>query len=268
MQDYNKTDRQLHWLCQVITKANRTWVPPREDDGHTNLYFDPLTNRITGRWIQSPRGEIILGLNLRDFQYEWLNKQNQVLQSIPIFEQTVNDLEKKVAKTPVSFGMDTDEFFQPLHFDIPDYGIVNISPDDLIADEVNVWQYYRRLANIACLEMTGFFQIDSEIRIWPHHFDTGIYVRITPGLGIGFGLAMQDEMAGDAYFYLSGYTEQHPIKYDQLPRLENGRWETGDGWQGAVLPLKAIPANAFNAALQTVTNFSVTAGKWYLQREN
>ncbi len=51
MQAYIKTDRQLHWLSQVIAKINRTYVPKKNDDSHTNLYFDNLGKRITGRWI-------------------------------------------------------------------------------------------------------------------------------------------------------------------------------------------------------------------------
>ncbi|MFT5886141.1 MAG: hypothetical protein ACI9IP_002605 [Arcticibacterium sp.] len=42
MTGYTQTDQQLHWLSQIIAKANRTYVPAEEDDSHTNLYFNAL----------------------------------------------------------------------------------------------------------------------------------------------------------------------------------------------------------------------------------
>ena len=46
MKTYNKVDQQLHLLCQVIGKANRTFVPDKADESHTNLHFDPWGNKI------------------------------------------------------------------------------------------------------------------------------------------------------------------------------------------------------------------------------
>ena len=48
MQEYINTDRQLHWLSQVITKVNRSFVPAEKDDSHTNLYFDVIQKGIYG----------------------------------------------------------------------------------------------------------------------------------------------------------------------------------------------------------------------------
>jgi len=46
MQEYIKVDQYLHQLVQVIAKANRTFVQEKEDDSHTNLYFDSLGEKI------------------------------------------------------------------------------------------------------------------------------------------------------------------------------------------------------------------------------
>ncbi len=47
MQEYNNSDRQIHWLSQVMAKANRAYVPEQKDDSHTNLYFDAPEKRIS-----------------------------------------------------------------------------------------------------------------------------------------------------------------------------------------------------------------------------
>ncbi|MFT6215316.1 MAG: hypothetical protein ACJAS3_001715 [Roseivirga sp.] len=49
MNSYTQTDQQLHWLCQILAKTNRTYAPKKEDDSHTHLYFDSLDHRIYGR---------------------------------------------------------------------------------------------------------------------------------------------------------------------------------------------------------------------------
>ncbi len=65
MQEYNKADQQLHLLCQIIGKANRTYVPEKADESHTNLYFDSWGDKILGRWIQTDSGNVIVALDLR-----------------------------------------------------------------------------------------------------------------------------------------------------------------------------------------------------------
>jgi hypothetical protein len=77
-------------------------------------------------------------------------------------------------------------------------------------------------------------------RIWPHHFDTGIYVETHNKMGIVFGLAMSDTMVGEPYFYMSGYPASGKIEYKNLSDFSNGRWEIGKNWQGAVLPLSEL----------------------------
>ena len=42
MHAYIKTDQLLHRLSQLIAKMNRQFVAKKEDDSHTNFYFDPL----------------------------------------------------------------------------------------------------------------------------------------------------------------------------------------------------------------------------------
>ena len=67
MKNYTNTDQTLHLLCQIIAKANRTFVPTKKDARNTNLAYNMLKNRIEGRWIKASSGNIILSLNLSNF---------------------------------------------------------------------------------------------------------------------------------------------------------------------------------------------------------
>ncbi|MCF7902103.1 MAG: hypothetical protein K9M19_01625, partial [Candidatus Marinimicrobia bacterium] len=69
MQDYTRTDEQIHYISQLIAKVNRSFLEPQDDDSHTNLFFDPLSRRVYGRWVTTPAGPLIFALELDNFQF-------------------------------------------------------------------------------------------------------------------------------------------------------------------------------------------------------
>ena len=113
---------------------------------------------------------------------------------------------------------------------------------EAIADEeIRLWKMYRSLANLACDNLMSHLKSKSEIRIWPHHFDTGIYVGPSTQIGIGFGLAMEDSIVGTPYFYYSGYgLDGYSIDYTNFQVLKIGKWIVQENWKGAVLPLQDL----------------------------
>lgn len=266
MQEYNQADRQVHWLSQVIAKANRTFVPGKEDDSHTNLYFDALGGRLFGRWIDGPDDRIILALNLQTLAFEWMDERQNVLHEVQVSGKDMDLLEQVVAEYPAAIHLDTDLFSAPLHFDIPEYGILALKETDISPGGMQQWFVFRELANRSCQAMLGYLQAESEIRIWPHHFDTGIYAMVTTDLGLGFGLAMEDAMVGSPYFYLSGYNQRRPFSYENLSRLTKGRWITGEHWNGAVLALEVLGNASEEQTGRILQEFISEATQWFLKQ--
>jgi hypothetical protein len=264
MQEYNLCDRQLHWLSQVLAKTNRTYIKKQKDDSHTNLYFDPIANKICGRWIESKKGKRILILNLNTLSFELIDDKLKSLLSVPVYNKSIEQLENEIASHLISMELDTNEFFKKLHFEIPDYKIDNISMNSISDRGLEKWRFYRELAGEACYELLGYLQSESEIRIWPHHFDTGIYTRVNKKLSLGFGLAMEDAMIGQPYFYMTGYSDESPINYKNIPLLSKGKWETGENWNGAVLPLSEMSNTSYSEADKTLRLFIVETSNWFL----
>ncbi|TFH26326.1 MAG: hypothetical protein E4H10_07280 [Bacteroidia bacterium] len=264
MQEYNTIDRQFHWLSQLIAKANRAYVPEQEDESHTNLYFDPLEIRIQGRWIDAPKGKIILALNLHSLSFQWLDAKQKILHEVPVLNKTAEQLEKSVSEYPGSLNMSTEAFLRPLLHEITDYKIEKLNRTDISDEGLRRWVYFRVLANWACQDMLGYMQLQSEIRIWPHHFDTGIYIQVKASLGLGFGLAMEDTMVGQAYFYMSGYHGESPISYQNLKPLNAGKWVSGEHWNGAVLPLNEVSGSSSEEALKIIHIFIKETTSWFL----
>ncbi|MDF1570609.1 MAG: hypothetical protein P1P82_03220 [Bacteroidales bacterium] len=266
MQEYNQTDKQVHWLSQVIAKVNRTFVPGKDDDSHTNLYFDAMGGRLFGRWIDGPDGRIILALNLQTFAFEWMDERQHVLHEVQVFEKDLVQLEQEVAAYPATIHLDTDRFSVPLHFGIPEYGFEVLHQGDVSSGGMQQWFVFRELANRSCQAMLGYLQAESEIRIWPHHFDTGIYAMVTPDLGLGFGLAMEDAMVGSPYFYLSGYNQRKPVSYENPSRLTKGSWITGEHWNGAVLTLEMLGNTSEEESGLILQEFISEATGWFLKQ--
>jgi len=261
MQEYNKTDKKVHYLSQVLAKLNRTFVPTKQDDSHTNLYFDPLGHRIFGRWIESKNGMIISALNLKTFHFELISRRRNVLKEIEINGKTMTEIEETINDTLPEIGLDSDGFRDELHYEIPDYGFDNSSLKKWTNNDIEEWEGIRDLANNSCFQLLGTLQSASEVRIWPHHFDTGIYTEPTSNVGLGFGLAMEDQMAGDAYFYFAGYSlAENTIDYDDTEPLEFGYWQTGNNWNGAILPVSDLTDTPANA----VQTFILQASRFYL----
>lgn len=266
MNNYTKTDQQLHWLSQIIAKANRTFVPKKEDDSHTNLYFDVLGNRICGRWIKTTKKEILFTLNLGNQCIEILDVSHQVLASIPSINRHITAIEKEIESLLPSLGLKPAGFTEKLHFEISKYKFSEETVPSITKQRLNEWKHFRQLANTACSQVLGHAQIMEEVRIWPHHFDTGIYIMVNPNLGVGFGLAMEDEMAGAPYFYMSAYPIIGALKYENLPVGNGWKWELGEHWKGAILPINELEGKADPDQWQILRSFILESFHWFVHQ--
>ncbi len=263
MLDYIQMDQHLHQLSQTIAKANRTFVLPKEDDSHTNLFFDPVSCRIYGRWMDTGRGRLIVALNLVNSQFEWLNDTREVQQSVSMEGKTQMQIELEINDKLPSLGLNPSGFLAEMHYEIPKYEFVNQVYSELPVVSVKEWVKWRSLANQAGHLVTGNLQAPAEVRIWPHHFDTGIYATPNKNTGIGFGLAMQDTLVGAPYFYCTGYDlNGNDLTYSEMPDLTFGHWVVGGSWNGAVLSLSDLTDNE----LLKIRVFIDESVNWFLKR--
>ncbi len=265
MTTYTRTDQLLHWLCQVITKANRTYVPEKEDDGHTNLAFDALGQRLVGRWIKTKQGNILFTLNLHNLTFEIICQSRKVKASVPTAGLHINEVEQKIEELLPDLSLDPVGFSKPLHFEIPEYGF-ELIPQHLPEERIAEWKYYRQMANKACSLLLDHAQSDEEIRIWPHHFDTGIYTNVKDGLGLGFGLAMEDTMAGAPYFYMSGYLENGSLVYDNLPRRNEWLWKVEGPWKGVILPITHLTSMSHQERSEVLNSYLLENFNWFINQ--
>ncbi|MEO0874156.1 MAG: hypothetical protein AAFY48_06060 [Bacteroidota bacterium] len=260
MQVYNRTDRRLHQLAQLLAKASRSYVPKEEDDSHTNLYFDAMGQRLLTHSFGDDHRKLAFSLVHQTFEWVAVDGQEQTVASLR--GQSLEDLEASIAKAMSVAGFDGDAYNTPLHYEIPNYGDLADAFTPLEPEALIEWQYYRRLANQVGMALLGYLSTPGQACIWPHHFDTGTYSLVADRMGIGYGLAMQDELVGAPYFYVSAYPQNGKIEYSQARQLHAGHWKVTDGWQGAVLPLTTLPPRH---SMRMIMRFVKEAADWYLR---
>ncbi len=266
MTTYNHFDQRIHQLCQIIAKVNRTYVPKKADDSHTNLYYDSVSERMVGRWIVTPKGKGLLAFNINTQTFEWLDETLAVKAQITAIGKTDDEIEIDLVPILQSYGLDTQEVRIPLHFEIPKYPFYNQPIEPFHILHLEEWKSYRTLANEVFATILGSLQIESEVRIWPHHFDTGIYVEPHQHIGIGMGLAMEDSMVGAPYFYIAGYPlKAGEIDFQNRPTLKNGQWRIKSNWKGGILSLATLLKNGGDRKA-TVLAFYKTTIDWYLNQ--
>jgi len=162
-----------------------------------------------------------------------------------------------------NLGLNPKGFRAELHYTIPDYSFTKETIQAIPEKSLEEWIRIRRMANEACVLLLGHAQSEGEIRIWPHHFDTGIYTKINSKISLGFGLAMQDAMAGSPYFYMSGYPAQGKLEYNHLPSNGPWKWQTKTDWQGAYLPLTEFDSKTIKDQESLLHLFLSSVFNWY-----
>lgn len=235
--NYTQTDKRIHFLCQILAKAGRTFIPKKEDDSHTNLYFDSEKKWIETHWMKSQKGKVKLVLRITDFCMLWLDDEEQVLQVFATVKEYPKDIIDALSKGATLVGLNPDGFSKPMHYEIPTYSFLNQPIAMINRHLLDEWMEWRTLANEACKKVLEILNVDGEIRIWPHHFDSGIYVAANDHLNIGFGLAMEDELVNAPYFYMAAYPAKGALNFKNLPNIGKGEWKITDGFKGAVLPI-------------------------------
>lgn len=265
MEGYVNADKKLHFLSQIIAKANRSYVPSKPDDSHTNLYYDTLAGRIVGRWINNGKDQLLLTLNLATYELEWLNSHRKPLLTIETLGKTMTQVEDEMDSRLGELDLKPQGFKDPLHFDIPEYPFANEPIEKIDNLHLDAWKQFRQLANRLSYLMLGDIQIMGEVRIWPHHFDTGTYVEIGDKLGLSFGLAMKDEMVEEPYFYMSGRAIHGSLKYIDLPELEGGKWIINGKWNGSVMPLSVLSNGSFSENRGVIVDYLKKSVNWFVK---
>ena len=122
-------------------------------------------------------------------------------------------------------------------------------------EELNIRRQGRSDSCDLLSRIASKFEKKSEVRTWPHHFDTGLLIELESGLQIGLGYAMPDTMVDEFYHYVSAWHGEFSISVEHYTKLEDGEWRSDD-WNGAIL-------KSDNREKESVESFYINAIQAY-----
>ncbi len=228
---------QMHLAAQYLAAAAISFLEKKEDDSHTNLGFSATEGSMSTHPLNK-EGDT-LSLNYQRFTLEWNSKNSK--SSLRLDGTTHSEILKWIGKTAVVANIDKPYRYD-LHYDLPYAAITNDFTFKLhdvgrLCELTN----FRILAQLTLEAFLENQQLNSDIRVWPHHFDIGAFASLKnkAELSVGIGLAIPDTMIDDYYFYISAYKGHDGMSTAGFKSLTHGKWYN-DGFKGAVLPVTGI----------------------------
>ena len=224
----------MHVAAQYLAAAGISFLDKKNDDSHTNLGWDGINYRLTTHAFD--KSSFRVGLNIKTGHLEWF-KEGVIVSTI--------DLQKSIHSEVLAWFDDLVEkqavgrkYCYEFHYELP---YAKVSFDDSFSFDKADSQVFGNLLTIAQNAFEGFLSengLESPIRVWPHHFDIGIYTKLSEELFMGAGLAIPDALVDDHYYYATGWKSGSAVSTDTFTGLDRGEWRKD--WAGATLPSKGI----------------------------
>ena len=236
----------LHHAAQFVSMVSNSYLAHQPDDSQNALHWNSVHGRLEGKWIENPGFRMFLDVRQFTLNLQTINKTHDV----PLTGRTKEQVLKSLRVLLESAGIDADrlqpisQFVIPVHA-VDEGGIFEKPPEEALLE----WANWRTNAQGVLDEIRGNFRWASSVCIWPHHFDTGLYVPVSRDekgsdtQSIGLGLAIADAGVSEPYFYINHWS-QAPISYptDGLS-IRTGYWYE-EKWKGFVLPSHEIVSHA------------------------
>ncbi|WP_420602577.1 hypothetical protein [Flagellimonas sp.] len=222
---------QVHLASQYLATAGKSFLEAKSDDSHTNVGFFSEDHTLR-TWGLDESGTY-LAFQYDHFSLNWVSKDKK--ETFTLKGKSHGEIVEWISKIAVESKL-SKPYVYDLHYDLPYSNEGSFKFGDPNSEELQKLTNLRTLAQNALEFFLQKENLESDIRIWPHHFDTGAFVVLNDGSGksIGLGLAIPDSMVNGHYFYISGYHGHDGIDTSTFKNLAQGEWKN-DGFKGAIL---------------------------------
>ena len=230
----NTIEIQLHIATQYLAAAGISFLPKEDDDSHTNLGFDTDGGYLETHSLSENNDKLIL--NYKDFSLKWKSDtQSKSFRLDGTTHQEAVDWISEMSRTFLN-----KEYKYKFHYELP-YTIDDVSTFKLSdVGKLNDLMHLRILAQFILERIDNDYNLNASIRVWPHHFDTGIYSTIPESdIAVGLGLAIPDAICDEHYLYITGYKKGNVMNTSGFKKLTLGEWKA-EGFTGAILTTENI----------------------------
>jgi len=124
------------------------------------------------------------------------------------------------------------------------------------------WINVRSLASEVSLYLTSSLNTNNSMRIWPHHFDSGLYIELPHQQGLGFGLGVADELFPQPYFYATHSDFQGNKNFNLTPSAP-WHFHKSSSWEGMVYPIDKQFFTSYHLQKSRLLQFIKETIIWY-----
>lgn len=261
--DLGEARLELHHAVQLLAAFGQTHVPPRDDDSHRSMTWDPearvfLSEPTEGdgpsvrawfRPVGFTAGVRVDGEDRSGFSLLGLTQ-----------DEAYATLAERIAEVPGGAGgapLGRPEYEMPGHAVAEGAAFTGGAPGHLEA--LAEW-YAGAYENLEVLVNTE--EHVTQVRCWPHHFDIAVLMLLDPekgaadGRSVGVGMSPGDGGYAEPYWYVTPHPTPTEPPLAELP--SGGHWHT-EGWFGGVLTGSAVAASAGADARNEATRVFLAA---------
>lgn len=230
----DKIEKQVHLASQYLAAAGISFLNKEDDDSHTNLGFNTDGGYLETHSLSDNNDKLILNYN--KFTLEWKSNKEEI--SFRLDGATHHTIVKWISETSKTFL--NKEYKYNFHYNLP-YSISDTYTFKLFdVGKLNELMHLRILAQFILEIIDNHYKLNTSIRTWPHHFDTGLYCEFPESdISIGLGLAIPDTICDEHYLYITGYKNGDVIDVSGLNKLSIGEWKSEE-FMGAILNTNGI----------------------------
>lgn len=217
----------VHRAVQLLTKAAKSWLAPKDDDSHTNIGWNDKGSSFMGHILP---GNIQLELSLADFTLN-IHQSDTIVSSFELSEKKHADIELAMVQELTKLGLDARAWNSKLHYELPYSNLEEYVYPALNTHAMGQFISLRSFGQKVFEAYEKEHNINLGIRTWPHHFDLGglsITDKDKEGNAtatIGMGLAMHDSGTDEHYFYINHWKKGGIDHYPEpIHLLNGGKW--------------------------------------------
>lgn len=254
--------QQLHHAVQFGAAFGISYLPRRDDDGHTNLAWDTARTAFVTDSLDTRRGSVRVGVRPADLTLLVLCDETET-GSIRLPGLTIMRAADALQVALGNAGLDATRYHLARHYEIPGHAVASGAPFDG-TDTAALQELAHAFGNASIAlerararinahagntdsdhdasDTVASAAVASNARLWPHHFDLATLVQVGAVASTGAGMAGGDQYYDEPYYYVNAYPRP---RTDRLTAslAGDGSWHTFE-WIGAVLPASRLRGDA------------------------
>lgn len=253
----NEARLHAHYAVQWLARSARAYVPPQDNDGHTNLGWDDSEGVFSTHPM--PDGSR-LTLRIADLTLVLVNSAGKT-PFLNLDDHTDADVRAWLGGELGAKGLDARKLDEPSPYEMPAHAIAkgarySVGPIAAALRDLAVWYANANgVLNDVRERLAARGLKAPDVRCWPHHFDLDSLVALGSDRTVGLGFSPGDEYYDEPYFYVTIYPEPDTT---MLPKLHMiGHWHTHE-FVAAIARASAIVAvKNQKADIESHLNFTV-----------